>query len=54
MEKKSAESPLFKEIIDSQIKFATRAVAWDMDNNVSRRMAFNHYYGPKSPAPKKA
>jgi len=43
-EKKSAENPLFKEIADSQKAFAARAVAWDMDNNVSRRMAYNHYF----------
>jgi TRAP-type mannitol/chloroaromatic compound transport system substrate-binding protein len=45
--KKSAENPLFKEILESQKKFATRAMAWDMDNNVSRRMAYNHYFGRK-------
>ena len=46
--KKSAENPLFKEIIESQIAFAKRAVAWDMDTNVSRRMAYNHYFGKKA------
>ncbi len=51
--KKSAENPLFKEIIESQIAFAKRAVAWDMDVNVSRRMAYNYYFGPKK-APAKA
>jgi TRAP-type mannitol/chloroaromatic compound transport system substrate-binding protein len=51
--KKSAENPLFKEIIESQIAFAKRAVAWDMDTNVGRRMAYNHYFGPKK-APAKA
>jgi TRAP-type mannitol/chloroaromatic compound transport system substrate-binding protein len=53
-EKKSAENPLFKEIIESQKKFAERAVRWDMDTNANRRMAFNHYFGAKKPAPKKA
>jgi TRAP-type mannitol/chloroaromatic compound transport system substrate-binding protein len=52
--KKAAENPLFKEIIDSQQAFAERAVRWDMDNNVSRRMAYNHYFGSKKPAEKKA
>src|SRR5690349_21548210 len=47
VEKKAGENPLFKEILDSQKKFAARAVAWDMDNNVSRRMAYNHYFGRK-------
>jgi TRAP-type mannitol/chloroaromatic compound transport system substrate-binding protein len=49
--KKSAENPLFKEILDSQKKFAERTVAWDMDNNVNRRMAYNHYFGRKAAAP---
>ena len=52
--KKSAENPLFKEIVESQLAFAERAVRWDMDNNVSRRMAYNHYFGQKPGAPKKA
>src|SRR4249920_1738502 len=30
-EKKSAENPFFKEIIESQKKFAERAVKWDLD-----------------------
>src|SRR5690242_19153896 len=48
--KKAAESPLFKEIIDSQRAFAERAVKWDMDNNVNRRMAYTWYFGQKSGA----
>jgi TRAP-type mannitol/chloroaromatic compound transport system substrate-binding protein len=52
--KKSAENPLFKEIVDSQKVFAERAVAWDMDNNVNRRMAYNHYFVKKAAAPAKA
>ena len=48
--KKSAENPLFKEIVESQIAFAKRAVAWDMDTNVGRRMAYNHSFGKKAPA----
>ena len=52
--KKSAENPLFKEIVESQRKFAERAVAWDMDNNVNRRMAYNHYFVKKAAAPAKA
>jgi TRAP-type mannitol/chloroaromatic compound transport system substrate-binding protein len=48
--KKSAENPLFKKIVDSQKAFAQRAVKWDLDTNVSRRMAFDHYFssGPKT------
>jgi len=54
--KKSTENPLFKEIHESQMRFARRAVKWDMDTNVSRRMAYNHYFAtrPAAPAPKAA
>jgi TRAP-type mannitol/chloroaromatic compound transport system substrate-binding protein len=45
--KKSAENPLFKEVLESQRAFAARAVAWDMDTNVNRRMAYNHYFAKK-------
>jgi len=51
--KKSAENPLFKEVVESQRKYAERAVRWDLDTNVNRRMAYNHYFAPKKPAPKK-
>ncbi len=51
--KKSAENPLFKEVLESQLVFAKRSVAWDMDYNVNRRMAYNHYFGKKA-APAKA
>jgi TRAP-type mannitol/chloroaromatic compound transport system substrate-binding protein len=47
-DKKSSENALFKEIIESQKAFAARAVKWDLDTNVSRRMAYNHYFGKKS------
>ena len=52
VQKKMSESPIFKEILDSQRAFAERAVRWDMDNNVNRRMAYNHYFGQKA-SPKK-
>jgi TRAP-type mannitol/chloroaromatic compound transport system substrate-binding protein len=48
--KKSAENPLFKEIVESQRKFAERTVKWDLDTNVPRRMAYNHYFGRKTAA----
>src|SRR6476646_8592604 len=48
--KKSSENALFKEIVDSQRAFAERAVKWDMDNNVNRRMAYNWYFGQKNGA----
>jgi len=51
--KKSAENALFKEIVASQRAFAQRAVRWDMDTNVNRRMAYNHYFGQKPAAPAK-
>ena len=46
--KKSAENALFKEIAQSQIAFAKRAVQWEQDTVVSRRMAFDHYFGPQA------
>src|SRR5499433_1604551 len=52
VDKKSTDNPLFKEIVDSQKAFAARTVKWDLDTNVPRRMAFNHYFG--KPAPKKS
>ena len=45
--KKSAENPLFKEIVASQKAFAERAVKWDQDTYVSRRMAVAHYFASK-------
>ena len=44
--KKSAENPLFKEIVESQIAFAKRATQWEQDTVVSRKMAFDYYFGP--------
>ena len=52
--KKSADNPLFKEIVASQKAFAEHAVKWDMDNNVNRRMAYTHYFGAKAGTAKKA
>jgi len=51
--KKSAENPMWKEISESQKKYAERAVRWDLDTIVGRRMAYNWYFG-KKPASKKA
>ncbi|MCE2999913.1 MAG: TRAP transporter substrate-binding protein [Betaproteobacteria bacterium] len=47
---KRKDNPLFGEIMESQRRFAERSVRWDLDTNVNRRMAFNHYFG-KKPAP---
>jgi len=46
--KKAAENPLFKEIAQSQIAFAKRATQWEQDTVVSRKMAFDHYFGPQA------
>jgi len=45
VQKKSAENPLFKEIIQSQLAFARRTTQWEQDTVVSRRMAYDHYWG---------
>jgi TRAP-type mannitol/chloroaromatic compound transport system substrate-binding protein len=50
---KRKDNALFQEIEKSQRDFAARAVRWDLDTNVSRRMAYNHYFGQK-PGAKKA
>jgi TRAP-type mannitol/chloroaromatic compound transport system substrate-binding protein len=44
-------NPLFKEIIASQVAFAKRAVQWEQDYVVSRKMAFDHYFGPNGKLP---
>jgi len=52
---KRKDNPLFVEIIQSQKAFAERAVRWDLDTYVSRRIAYNYYFGQKAAAaPKKA
>jgi TRAP-type mannitol/chloroaromatic compound transport system substrate-binding protein len=51
---KRKDNALFQEIEASQKAFAARAVKWDLDTNVSRRMAYNHYFGKAAkPAAKK-
>jgi TRAP-type mannitol/chloroaromatic compound transport system substrate-binding protein len=52
VKKKSAENPLFKEILQSQIAFARRATQWEQDTVVSRRMAYDHYFGANAAAKK--
>src|SRR5947207_8785240 len=52
---KRKDNPLFVEIAESQKKFAERVVKWDLDTNVRREMAYNHYFGKGAkPAAKKA
>jgi TRAP-type mannitol/chloroaromatic compound transport system substrate-binding protein len=50
--KKSADNPLFKEIVASQLAFAKRTTQWEQDTVVPRRMAFDHYWGPNGAAKK--
>ena len=49
--KKAAENALFKEIIESQLAFAKRATQWEQDTVVSRKMAFDHYFGANAKKP---
>ncbi|HZP68681.1 MAG TPA: twin-arginine translocation signal domain-containing protein [Pseudolabrys sp.] len=49
--KKAAENPMFKKIVESQIAFAKRAVQWEQDTVVNRKMAFDHYFGPNAKKP---
>ncbi|HYC48689.1 MAG TPA: TRAP transporter substrate-binding protein [Burkholderiales bacterium] len=54
--RKASENPLFAEILESQRQFAARAVRWDLDTNVDRRVAYLHYFsgpGDTNPAGKK-
>ena len=51
--KKAAENPMWKEITESQKKYAERTVRWYLDTQVGARMAYNYYFG-KKPAAKKA
>jgi TRAP-type mannitol/chloroaromatic compound transport system substrate-binding protein len=56
--KKRADNAIWVEIEKSQREFAARAVRWDLDTNVNRRMAYSHYFAKPAasgkPAPKKA
>jgi TRAP-type mannitol/chloroaromatic compound transport system substrate-binding protein len=49
--KKAGENPIFKKIMESQIAFAKRAVQWEQDTVVSRKMVFDHYFGPNAKKP---
>jgi TRAP-type mannitol/chloroaromatic compound transport system substrate-binding protein len=49
--KYAASNPLFKEIVESQLAFAKRATQWEQDYVVSRKMAFDHYWGPNAKKP---
>ncbi len=45
IEKKTAENPFFKKVLDSQREFAQRAGQWQNDYMVDFKMAYNHYFG---------
>jgi TRAP-type mannitol/chloroaromatic compound transport system substrate-binding protein len=49
--KYAGTNPLFKKIVESQLVFAKRATQWEQDTVVSRRMAFDHYFGPNAKKP---
>ena len=51
VKKYAAQNPLFKEIAESQIAFAKRATQWEQDTVVSRKMVFDHYFGPNAKKP---
>jgi TRAP-type mannitol/chloroaromatic compound transport system substrate-binding protein len=53
IEEYSAKNPLFKEVLESQRKFAERTVRWKLDTVVEARMAYNHYFGKKKAPAKK-
>ena len=52
VKKKSAENTLFKEILQSQLAFAKRTTQWEQDTVVSRKMAYDHYWGANGAAKK--
>jgi TRAP-type mannitol/chloroaromatic compound transport system substrate-binding protein len=45
--KKSAENPMFKQVLESMHAFAQRAGRWQNDTNVDYKMAYNHYFAAK-------
>ena len=49
--KKAGENAIFKEIVESQLAFAKRATQWEQDTVVSRKMVFDHYFGPNAKKP---
>ena len=49
--KKAGENAVFKEVVLSQLAFAKRAVQWDQDTVVNRKMAYDHYFGPNAKTP---
>jgi TRAP-type mannitol/chloroaromatic compound transport system substrate-binding protein len=50
---KRRDDALFQEIQESQRRFAQRAVRWQLDTQVSPRLAYEHYFGAKPAARRK-
>jgi len=48
IERRSAENPLFKKVLDSQRAFAERVGRWHGDTNINYGMAYNHYFRKRS------
>ena len=45
--RKRRNDPLFREVEESQRRFAERAVRWFLDTQVSSQLAYKHYFGGK-------
>jgi TRAP-type mannitol/chloroaromatic compound transport system substrate-binding protein len=52
--RKRRHDPLFREVEESQRRFAERAVRWFLDTQVSSQMAYKHYFGGKPTRPQGA
>ena len=48
---KRGDNAIFREVEESQRKFAERAVRWFLDTQVSSRMAYNHYFAKPAAKP---
>jgi TRAP-type mannitol/chloroaromatic compound transport system substrate-binding protein len=51
--RKHGDDPLFRAVQASQRRFAQRAVRWQLDTQVSPRLAYGHYFGKKPAARRK-
>jgi TRAP-type mannitol/chloroaromatic compound transport system substrate-binding protein len=47
IEKKSAENPLFKKVLESMRTYAARTARWQNDTNVDFKMAYNYFFAKK-------
>ena len=46
-EKKAAENPMFKKVLESQRAFARRTAKWQNDTTVNFKMAYDHFFSKK-------